>query len=48
MFEDALNAVDFLGWLKKFGPTQNVLGPLKGQGIRSYVRLLSLEINTFD
>ena len=23
----------FLGWLKKFGPAQNVLGPVKGQGI---------------
>ena len=33
-FEEALNAVKFLGWLKKFGPTQIVLGPVKGQGIR--------------
>ena len=24
----------FLVWLKKFGPAQNVFGPLKGQGIR--------------
>ena len=32
-FEEALNAVKFLGWLKKFGPAQNVLGPVKGQGI---------------
>ena len=23
----------FLGWLKKFGPEQNILGPVKGQGI---------------
>ena len=23
----------FLGWLKKFGPAQNILGPVKGQGI---------------
>ena len=22
-----------LGWLKKFGPAQNILGPVKGQGI---------------
>ena len=22
-----------MGWLKKFGPAQNVLGPVKGQGI---------------
>ena len=26
-------AVKFLGWLKKFGPAQNILGPVKGQGI---------------
>ena len=30
-FEEALNAVKFLGWFKKFGPAQNVLGPVKGQ-----------------
>ena len=23
-----------LGWLKKFGPTQNILEPVKGQGNR--------------
>ena len=23
----------FLGWLKRFGPAQNILGPRKGQGI---------------
>jgi hypothetical protein len=33
-FEEALNAVKFLGWLKKFGPAQNILGPVKGQGVR--------------
>ena len=33
MIEEALNAVNFLGWLKKFGPAQNILGPVKGQGI---------------
>ena len=32
-FEGALNAVKFLGWLKKLGPAQNILGPVKGQGI---------------
>ena len=32
-FVEALNAVKFLGWLKIFGPAQNVLGPVKGQGI---------------
>ena len=30
--EEALNAVKFLNWLKKFGPAQNILGPVKGQG----------------
>ena len=35
-FEEALNAVKFLGWLKKFGPAQKILGPVKGQGIRAY------------
>ena len=32
-FEEALNSVKFLGWLKKFGQAQNILGPVKGQGI---------------
>ena len=32
VFEEALNAVKFLGWLKKFGLPQNILGPVKGQG----------------
>ena len=32
-FEEALNAVKFLDWLKIFGPAQNILGPVKGQGI---------------
>ena len=35
VFEEALNAIKVLGWLKKFGPAQNILGPVKGQGIRS-------------
>jgi hypothetical protein len=34
VFEVALNAVKFLGWLKKLGPAQNILGPVKGQGIK--------------
>ena len=34
VFEKALNPVKFLGWLKKFGRAQNILGPVKGQGIR--------------
>ena len=33
VFEDALNAVKFLGWLKKFGLAQNILGLVKVQGI---------------
>ena len=28
VFEEALNAVKFLGWLKKIGPAQNILGPV--------------------
>ena len=34
VLEEALNAVKFLGWLKIFGPAQNILGPVKGQGNR--------------
>ena len=35
-FEEALNAVKFLGWLKKkFGLAQNILCPAKGQGINT-------------
>ena len=36
VFEEALNAVIFLGWLKKIGPQQNILGPVKGQGINFF------------
>ena len=32
-FEKALNAVKFLDYLKKFGPAQNILGSVRGQGI---------------
>ena len=35
-FEEELNAVKFLGWLKKFGMAQNILGPVKGQGISNH------------
>ena len=31
--EEALNAVKFFGWLKKFRPAQKILGPVKGQGM---------------
>ena len=34
LFEEALNAVKFLGWLKKFGLAQSILGHVKGQGIK--------------
>ena len=32
-FEEALNAVKFLGWLEKFGQAQNIFGPVQGQDI---------------
>ena len=37
VFEEGLNAVKFLGWHKIFGPAQNILGPVKGQGINVLV-----------
>ena len=33
VFQDVLNTVKFSGWIKKFGPAQNILGTVKGQGI---------------
>ena len=36
-----------MGWLKKFGPEQNILGPVKGQGIRqiaNFAYLLQHEV----
>ena len=30
----------FLAWHKKFGPAQNILGPVKGQGIREVCTLI--------
>ena len=36
VFEEALNAVKFLDWLKEFGPAQNILGHVKGQDIRAF------------
>ena len=35
--KDYLHSVKFLGWLKKFGQAQNILGPVKGQGIRAFI-----------
>ena len=34
VFVPALYAVKFLGWHKRFGLAQNILGPVKGQGFR--------------
>jgi hypothetical protein len=31
-----LNANHLFVWHKKFGPAQNILGPVKGQGISFY------------
>ena len=42
-FEEALNAVKFLDWLKIFGPAQNILGPVKGQGISHLTMFLKLQ-----
>ena len=39
VFEGALNAVKLWGWLKKFGSAQNILGPVKGQGIILFLNL---------
>ena len=38
VFGEALNKVKFLGWLKKFGLSQNILGPVKGQGINLHLQ----------
>ena len=35
LFEEALNTVKVWGWLKKFGPAQNMMRPVKGQDISS-------------
>jgi hypothetical protein len=42
VFEEALNAVKFLGWLKKFGSAQNFLGPVKGQGITIFEKRIHI------
>ena len=36
VFEEALYATKFMEWLKTFGPAQNILGPVKGQGINAF------------
>ena len=40
VFEEALNAVKFWDWLKKFEPAQNILGPVKGQGLSTVIAYL--------
>ena len=45
VLEEAINAVpNFLCWLKKNGPAQKILGPVKGQGI--CLCLEQAEVNT--
>ena len=34
----------FVGRIKKFGPAQNILEPVKGQGISESYRLVSIAI----
>ena len=38
----------FLVWRKKFGPAQNILGPVKGQGRVSYVAVAFQVIRKFQ
>ena len=46
VFEEALNAVKFLVWLKIFGPAQNILGPVKGQGSKSLTLLRNYHLQS--
>ena len=48
VFEEALNAVKFLCWFKKFGPARNILGPVKGQGINVLNRLVDSNLIFFQ
>ena len=51
VFEEALNAVKCLGWLKKFGLAKNIFGPVKKLGIKYYPSLYFLnfvDFNDFD
>ena len=46
---EALNAVEFLGWLKRFGPAQKILWPVKGQGSSLQILIwLQTDKFTFD
>ena len=46
VFEEALNAVKFLGWFKKIGPAENILRLVKGQGITEGTAELDQVIET--
>ena len=46
MFVLARYVNKFLGRLKKFGPAQNIFGPVTGQGIRSLITDKSLRTET--
>ena len=37
VFEETLNALKVLGWLKKFGPAQNILGHVKGKALEALI-----------
>jgi len=37
-----------LDWHKKFGPAQNVVEPLEGQGIRFQVTTLQLQLHSIQ
>ena len=43
VFEEALNTVKFLGWLKKFGPAQNISGTVKDKALISESFLIRLK-----
>ena len=40
VFEEALNAIKFLDWLKKFGPAKNILGPVEARRTRHKCNLI--------
>ena len=40
-----LNSIQFLVWPKIFGPAQNILGPVEGQGKRMYLKKLHVFSN---
>ena len=48
VFEEALNAVKFLGLLKEFGPAQNILEPIKGQGISMLIKSCHVWLSVLD